>query len=102
TSRNREPTKANGKLKKKKAAREEDARPDLEYGSRRRSAVSASSYGRRSELDGLYLDVGSFLLSDHYRIAVMQIMPCSEFHAGLGQSAKHDSPLSPEMVNYGH
>ncbi len=40
-----------GKLKKKKAAREEDARPDLEYGLGGGVPYSLSSSGRRSELD---------------------------------------------------
>ncbi|WP_183651944.1 hypothetical protein [Brucella daejeonensis] len=37
--------------KKKKAAREEDARPDLEYGLGGGVPYSVSSSGRRSELD---------------------------------------------------
>ncbi|MBE0561382.1 hypothetical protein [Brucella anthropi] len=40
-----------GELKKKKAAREEDARPDLEYGLGGGVPHSLSSSGRRSELD---------------------------------------------------
>jgi len=38
-------------IKKKKAAREEDARPDLEYGLGGGVPYSLSSSGRRSELD---------------------------------------------------
>ncbi|MEJ5018477.1 hypothetical protein WH297_01810 [Ochrobactrum vermis] len=38
-------------MKKKKAAREEDARPDLEYGLGGGVPYSLSSSGRRSELD---------------------------------------------------
>ncbi|MBQ0709418.1 hypothetical protein [Ochrobactrum sp. AP1BH01-1] len=40
-----------GGWKKKKAAREEDARPDLEYGLGGGVPYSLSSSGRRSELD---------------------------------------------------
>ncbi|WP_273792149.1 hypothetical protein [Brucella anthropi] len=40
-----------GEYKKKKAAREEDARPDLEYGLGGGVPYSLSSSGRRSELD---------------------------------------------------